>query len=84
MGGQIKMKKCAVIFLSALTALSLVSCSIEDIPQKGNQDFKIYKADTADPLNGFRIDDTENRLLPSIMDHSDKMPVAKDQGQTGS
>ena len=80
----IKMRKGLAIFLFALSALAMMSCAVGESPQTGNQDFIIFKGEAVDPLNEYRIKDTENRLLPSSIEHSGKIPIAGDQGQTGS
>lgn len=50
----------------------------------GNQDFTIAAGRAIDPLNGYRIDDPQNTLLPPAIDHSVNIPNVKSQGATSS
>lgn len=50
----------------------------------GNQDFTIEAGEASDPLHGYRVDDAQNSLLPTRIDHSTYIPKARDQGATGS
>ena len=70
--------------MAALLFMFLMGCGVGSNPPEGNQQFSILSSEVADPLYGYRIDDAENRLLPLSVDHSENIPIARDQGKSGS
>lgn len=50
----------------------------------GNEEFTVAAGRAIDPLNGYRIDDPQNTLIPTSIDHSPYIPEVKSQGSTGS